>query len=411
MSEHKGLPLLVLLLVSSVSAFAQNHNGSSSQTVAPNTATTSDSKTPSPMTTGQAVAQSIIDAQNASPTPVIFLPQPPDASSASNDTPSTSGSTPSAGSSALHILQGTFAVAASPEGVAASTQGAAKLTGGVLVVSDYVRARSPAEELNALNAIDNFGWALVFEPGPGFAWAGLATAVGKAAFPKLFQDPLDKMLNDAYLNGFTTPEPVLPYINNQPSLSPNSSNSVTIETKLVADSPAPANSITIETGFVPDPSNDSTEAAAPSAPIVIVSSLLPDGPSIAGQTPWQSGSGSASPKQSFWGKLSNFGQGLAEFAQSPEGQQFLQSLPYLFPQSTAGPTRTSNGNGSMCGPGYVFNSAKMAAVPKVAELDAQGKSSQGTLLTRNPDGSLTAWCVPVGSRCDSYGRCTWPTHR
>ncbi len=168
---------------------------------------------------------------------------------------------------------------------------------------------------------------------------------------------------------------------------------------------------------------------------------------------------SGSPTRSFLGGLTNFGKGLFEFIQSDEGQQLFQTLKTVFPAPTAGPTMVPNGYGSICGPGYVFNAAKLTAfqsyvsnTPKVAtvqkapqqsaktagssefpckdlsivglfkcedellkEFDAfiaraknEGKqmdnelaklkNAQSTAPMRNPDGSSTAWCVPAGTQ-------------
>jgi hypothetical protein len=72
------------------------------------------------------------------------------------------------------------------------------------------------------------------------------------------------------------------------------------------------------------------------------------------------GASSGSWVRSFFGGLKNFGSGALEFAQSEEGQQFIQTLGTLFPTTSARTTTVPNWYGSICGPGYALNTAKPA---------------------------------------------------
>ena len=163
----------------------------------------------------------------------------------------------------IGILQATAEAAAK----SAKEQTWFRGTRDALLLWDYVSAKTPSEQDRAGFALGtSFSQSLFLgEFDPAFPWAGLVVAVAERA-GLLQKTEIEKMEDNAYLNGFVTPEPV-------PTL--NSSDGMVIESQLVSDSSAPPNGITIDTQILPNASNNGIEIEAPSIPISIESSLVP----------------------------------------------------------------------------------------------------------------------------------------
>jgi len=189
-----------------------------------------------------------------------------------SQTPPTSSNnqTPDASNSAETTRQDVGILHALADATEKSAEGQTRVKGfgNGLLLWDYWSAKTLSEEDRAGFALGtSLSQQLFLEDDPALAWLGLIAPVAERA-GLLQKTEIEKMEDNAYLNGFVTPEPVL---------TPISSGGTVINIQLVSDSPQPTNGITIEPPqFVANPSPDGIEVAAPSASTSIVSSLLPN---------------------------------------------------------------------------------------------------------------------------------------
>jgi hypothetical protein len=132
-------------------------------------------------------------------------------------------------------------------------------TGNLVLLWDYWTAKTSSEENLAGFALDTSLSQQLFleDSDPALAVADLVVAGAERA-GLLQKTEIEKIEDNAYLNGFVTPGPI-------PTLNP--ANGIVIDDiQLVSDSSPPPNGITIDTAIVPNPSNDGMEAKVPPPP-------------------------------------------------------------------------------------------------------------------------------------------------
>jgi hypothetical protein len=404
MSEHNSLPFLLVLLVSSVSAFGQSPNGSGSQPIAPNTAAAGDSKPQPLMTAGQAVAQSIIDGQNATPPPLIFLPQP-GASPATQASPWADLVSQAATAPFGLLLTGNQGLAS-----AISNRIQEDPTGAVIdaftLGSAVIAPAFPSSELAI--SVHSLGEDTLFSSGLTFAHAGIQGAGPSDAAQMVGTFALDAMgagtsTKDIWgtlftLGNFSSPQSTgnpdgasllgsssfetLPMqsmptsgLANMVNLYPASDGTV-IDSKLVPDSPPPDDGTTIQTQVVPNPSNGSIVAEGPITPISITSGFVANSPSPA--APSETGlpltnSASGGGSQFDWigfasTSLQIFGAiyGASHPATVSRSPAPARAIARANKGNANGWQNTPANSGSMCGPGYYVNPNFLSGLPWIA---------------------------------------------